>query len=190
VKLGKLWEAILMEWHGTTVMVLSRNGKTVMAGDGQVTMGNIVLKHSARKIRKIADGKVLAGFAGSVADAVALFDRFESKLKEWGGNLTKAAVELAKDWRTDRVLRRLEALLLVADISNVFIISGNGEVIQPDDNVAAIGSGAPYVTAAARALLRNTDLGAREIVEKSMEIASEICIYTNKNISIEEIGEE
>ncbi|ABV33341.1 MULTISPECIES: ATP-dependent protease subunit HslV [Pseudothermotoga] len=176
-----------MEWKSTTVLVVSRNGKTVMAGDGQVTYGNTVMKHGARKIRKIGDGQVLAGFAGSVADAMALFDRFESKLKEWGGNLTKAAVELAKDWRTDRVLRRLEALLLVADRDNVLIISGTGEVVQPDDNVAAIGSGAPYAIAAARALIRNTDLDAREIVEKSMQIASEICIYTNGNITIEEI---
>ncbi|MEJ5229244.1 MAG: ATP-dependent protease subunit HslV [Pseudothermotoga sp.] len=176
-----------MVWRSTTVLVVSKDGKTVMAGDGQVTYGNTVMKHGARKIRKIADGQVLAGFAGSVADAMALFDRFESKLREWGGNLAKAAVELAKDWRTDRVLRRLEALLLVADKNNVLIISGTGEVIQPDDNVAAIGSGAPYAIAAARALVRNTNLDARAIVEKSMEIASEICIYTNKNITIEEI---
>ncbi len=176
-----------MVWKGTTVLVVSRDGKTVMAGDGQVTYGNTIMKHGAKKIRKIGDGQILAGFAGSVADAMSLFDRFESKLREWGGNLTKAAVELAKDWRTDRVLRRLEALLLVADRSNVLIISGTGEVIQPDDNVAAIGSGAPYAIAAARALIRNTNLDARTIVEKSMEIASEICIYTNKNITIEEI---
>lgn len=176
-----------MTWRGTTVLVVSKDGKTVMAGDGQVTYGNTIMKHGAKKIRKIGDGQILAGFAGSVADAMSLFDRFESKLREWGGNLTKAAVELAKDWRTDRVLRRLEALLLVADKSNVLIISGTGEVVQPDDNVAAIGSGAPYAIAAARALVRNTNLDARTIVEKSMEIASEICIYTNKNITIEEI---
>lgn len=176
-----------MTWKGTTVLVVSKDGKTVMAGDGQVTYGNTIMKHGARKIRKIADGQILAGFAGSVADAMALFDRFESKLREWGGNLTKAAVELAKDWRTDRILRRLEALLLVADKNNVLIISGTGEVVQPDDNVAAIGSGAPYAIAAARALVRNTNLDARTVVEKSMEIASEICIYTNKNITIEEI---
>lgn len=176
-----------MTWKGTTVLVVSKDGKTVMAGDGQVTYGNTIMKHGAKKIRKIGDGQILAGFAGSVADAMSLFDRFESKLREWGGNLTKAAVELAKDWRTDRVLRRLEALLLVADKSNVLIISGTGEVVQPDDNVAAIGSGAPYAIAAARALVRNTNLDARTIVEKSMEIASEICIYTNKNITIEEI---
>lgn len=176
-----------MRWRSTTILVVSRNGKTVMAGDGQVTYGNTVLKHGAKKIRKIADGQVLAGFAGSVADAMALFDRFESKLREWGNNLIKAAVELAKDWRTDRVLRRLEALLLVADRSNVLIISGTGEVVQPDDNVAAIGSGAPYALAAARALMRNTDLDARTIAEKAMQIASEICIYTNSNITIEEL---
>jgi len=158
-----------------------------MAGDGQVTFGTTVLKTGARKVRKLGDGRVLAGFAGSVADAMALFERFEAKLKEWGGNLIKASVELAKEWRTDKVLRRLEALLLVADRENILLISGNGEVIQPDDNVAAIGSGGPYALAAARALLRNTDLSAREIVEKAMEIASEICIYTNKNLVIEEV---
>ncbi len=176
-----------MEWHGTTILVVNRYGKTVMAGDGQVTFGTTVLKTGARKVRKLGDGKVLAGFAGSVADAMALFERFEAKLKEWGGNLIKASVELAKEWRTDKVLRRLEALLLVADKENILLISGNGEVIQPDDNVAAIGSGGAYAIAAARALLRNTDLGAREIVEKAMEIASEICIYTNKNLVIEEV---
>jgi len=176
-----------VEWHGTTILVVNRYGKTVMAGDGQVTFGTTVLKTGARKVRKLGDGKVLAGFAGSVADAMALFERFEAKLKEWGGNLIKASVELAKEWRTDKVLRRLEALLLVADKENILLISGNGEVIQPDDNVAAIGSGGPYAIAAARALLRNTDLGAREIVEKAMEIASEICIYTNKNLVIEEV---
>ncbi len=176
-----------MEWHGTTILVVNRYGKTVMAGDGQVTFGTTILKTGARKVRKLGDGKVLAGFAGSVADAMALFERFESKLKEWGGNLIKASVELAKEWRTDKVLRRLEALLLVADKENILLISGNGEVIQPDDNIAAIGSGGPYALAAARALLRNTDLGAREIVEKAMEIASEICIYTNKNLVIEEV---
>jgi len=176
-----------VEWHGTTILVVNRYGKTVMAGDGQVTFGTTVLKTGARKVRKLGDGKVLAGFAGSVADAMALFERFEAKLKEWGGNLIKASVELAKEWRTDKVLRRLEALLLVADKENILLISGNGEVIQPDDNVAAIGSGGAYAIAAARALLRNTDLGAREIVEKAMEIASEICIYTNKNLVIEEV---
>jgi ATP-dependent HslUV protease subunit HslV len=176
-----------MNYRSTTILVVSRNGKTVMAGDGQVTYGNTVLKHGAKKIRKIANGQVLAGFAGSVADARALFDRFEAKLSEWGNNLLKAAVELAKDWRTDRILRRLEALLLVADKSNVLIISGTGEVVQPDDNVAAIGSGAPYALAAARALMRNTDLDARAIAEKSLQIASEICIYTNSNITIEEL---
>jgi len=176
-----------MEWHGTTILVVSRYGKTVMAGDGQVTFGTTVLKTGARKVRKLGEGKVLAGFAGSVADAMALFERFEAKLKEWGGNLIKASVELAKEWRTDKVLRRLEALLLVADKENILLISGNGEVIQPDDNVAGIGSGGPYAVAAARALLRNTDLDAKEIVKKAMEIASEICIYTNKNLVIEEV---
>ena len=176
-----------MEWRGTTILVVSRYGKTVIAGDGQVTFGTTVLKTGARKVRKLGEGKVLAGFAGSVADAMALFERFEAKLKEWGGNLIKASVELAKEWRTDKVLRRLEALLLVADKENILLISGNGEVIQPDDNVAGIGSGGPYAVAAARALLRNTDLDAKEIVKKAMEIASEICIYTNKNLVIEEV---
>ena len=176
-----------MKFHGTTILVVRRNGQTVMGGDGQVTFGSTVLKGNARKVRKLGEGKVLAGFAGSVADAMTLFDRFEAKLREWGGNLTKAAVELAKDWRTDRVLRRLEALLLVADKENIFIISGNGEVIQPDDDAAAIGSGGPYALAAAKALLGNTDLSAREIVEKAMMIAGEICIYTNQNIVIEEV---
>ncbi|MCD6550843.1 ATP-dependent protease subunit HslV [Thermotoga sp.] len=176
-----------MKFHGTTILVVKRNGKVVMGGDGQVTLGSTVLKGNARKVRKLGEGKVLAGFAGSVADAMTLFDRFEAKLREWSGNLMKAAVELAKDWRTDRVLRRLEALLLVADRDNTFIISGNGEVIQPDDDAAAIGSGGPYALAAAKALLRNTDLSAREIVEKAMMIAGEICIYTNQNIVIEEI---
>ncbi|PLV56653.1 ATP-dependent protease subunit HslV [Thermotoga sp. SG1] len=176
-----------MKFHGTTILVVKRDGKTVMGGDGQVTFGSTVLKGNARKVRKLGEGRVLAGFAGSVADAMTLFDRFEAKLREWGGNLTKAAVELAKDWRTDRVLRRLEALLLVADRENIFIISGNGEVIQPDDDAAAIGSGGPYALAAAKALLRNTDLSAREIVEKAMMIAGEICIYTNQNIVIEEV---
>ena len=176
-----------MKFHGTTILVVKRNGKVVMGGDGQVTLGSTVLKGNARKVRKLGEGKVLAGFAGSVADAMTLFDRFEAKLREWNGNLMKAAVELAKDWRTDRVLRRLEALLLVADRDNTFIISGNGEVIQPDDDAAAIGSGGPYALAAAKALLRNTDLSAREIVEKAMMIAGEICIYTNQNIVIEEI---
>ncbi|KAF2959978.1 MULTISPECIES: ATP-dependent protease subunit HslV [unclassified Thermotoga] len=176
-----------MKFHGTTILVVRKNGQTVMGGDGQVTFGSTVLKGNARKVRKLGEGKVLAGFAGSVADAMTLFDRFEAKLREWGGNLTKAAVELAKDWRTDRVLRRLEALLLVADKENIFIISGNGEVIQPDDDAAAIGSGGPYALAAAKALLRNTDLSAREIVEKAMMIAGEICIYTNQNIVIEEV---
>ncbi|PLV59240.1 ATP-dependent protease subunit HslV [Thermotoga sp. KOL6] len=176
-----------MKFHGTTILVVRRNGKTVMGGDGQVTFGTTVLKGNARKVRKLGEGRVLAGFAGSVADAMTLFDRFEAKLREWGGNLTKAAVELAKDWRTDRVLRRLEALLLVADKENIFIISGNGEVIQPDDDAAAIGSGGPYALAAAKALLRNTDLSAREIVEEAMKIAGEICIYTNQNVVIEEV---
>lgn len=158
-----------------------------MAGDGQVTLGSEILKASARKLRRLYNGKVIAGFAGSTADAFALFARFESKLEQHNGNLPRAVVELAKEWRTDRVLRHLEALLLVADTGNTYIVSGNGDVIEPDDNIAAIGSGGPFATAAAKALLENTKLSAREIVEKSMQIAGKICIYTNESVSIEEL---
>ena len=173
-------------FEGTTVIVVRRDGKTVMAGDGQVTFGNTILKSTAKKIRKLGGGKVIAGFAGSVADAFTLFERFEKKLRDYN-NLKRAAVELAKDWRTDKVLRRLEAVLIVADSQEIFLISGGGEVIQPDEDVVAIGSGGPYALAAAKALMRNTDLSAREIALKSLEIASEICIYTNKNFSFEEV---
>jgi ATP-dependent HslUV protease subunit HslV len=164
-----------------------RNNKVVMAGDGQVTLGQEVLKSSARKLRRLYNSKVIAGFAGSTADAFALFARFEAKLEQHNGNLSRAVVELAKEWRTDRVLRHLEALLLVADTGNTYIVSGNGDVIEPDDHIAAIGSGGPFATAAAKALYENTKLSAREIVEKSMQIAGRICIYTNENISYEEI---
>ncbi|MGQ9856862.1 MAG: ATP-dependent protease subunit HslV [Fervidobacterium sp.] len=174
-------------WRSTTVLAVRRNGKVVMASDGQVTYGSTVMKASARKVRKIGDGKVLAGFAGAVADAMTLLERFETKYREWNGNLLKAAIELAKDWRMDRALRRLEALLIVADKEHLLIISGTGEVIQPDEDIAAIGSGGPYALAAARALIRNTDFDARKIVEESMKIAGEICIYTNENIVIEEL---
>ncbi len=173
--------------EGTTVIAVSRNGETVMAADGQVTLGSTIVKKSAVKIRELADGKVLAGFSGSVADAMTLFERFEGKLKEWGGNVLKAVVELAKDWRTDKVLRRLEAFLLVADADNIFLVSGSGEVIQPDDGVMAIGSGGPYALAAARALMRNTDMSAEEIAREAMRIASEICIYTNENIIVKKV---
>ncbi len=159
----------------------------VMAGDGQVTFGQEVLKASAKKLRRLYNGKVLAGFAGSTADAFALFARFESKLEQHNGNLARSVVELAKEWRTDRVLRHLEALLLVADPKNMFIVSGNGDVIEPDNEVASIGSGGPFAKAAATALAENTKLSAKEIVEKSMAIAGRICIYTNENISYEEL---
>jgi len=156
-----------------------------MAGDGQVTMGETVLKHNAKKIRKMYGERILAGFAGSTADALTLFEKFESKVEALRGNITRAAVELAKDWRTDRVLRRLEALLIVADKEHTFVISGTGDVIEPEEGIAAIGSGGPYARAAAKALYENTSLSAEEIVERSMKIASEICIFTNSNITIE-----
>ncbi|MBF0558248.1 MAG: ATP-dependent protease subunit HslV [Nitrospirae bacterium] len=174
--------------HGTTILCVRKNNKIAIASDGQVTVGNTVLKHNARKIRKMYNDKILAGFAGATADAFTLFEKFETKLESFRGNITRAAVELAKDWRTDRVLRRLEALLLVADEEHTFIISGNGDVIEPEGGAAAIGSGGPYAQSAARALYENTDLPAVEIVKKAMDIAADICIYTNKNISIEELN--
>lgn len=173
--------------RSTTILCVRRNNKVVMAGDGQVTLGQEVLKASARKLRRLYNGKVIAGFAGSTADAFALFSRFEAKLEQHNGNLSRSVVELAKEWRTDRVLRHLEALLLVADAENTYIVSGNGDVIEPDDNIASIGSGGPFATSAAKALYENTKLSAREIVEKSMSIAGKICIYTNENFSFEEI---
>jgi len=174
-----------MEFHGTTICAVLRDGRVAMAGDGQVTLGNTVFKNGARKVRKIYGGRVLAGFAGSVADAFALLERFEDKLQTYGGNLLKSAVELAKDWRTDRVLRRLEAMLLVADKTKILLISGNGDVIEPDIPVMAIGSGGAYAQAAARALYENTELPPEEIAKKSLEIAGQICIYTNTNITVE-----
>jgi len=174
--------------RSTTILSVRRNGKVVMAGDGQVTLGQEVLKASARKLRRLYNDKILAGFAGSTADAFALFSRFESKLEQFNGNLPRAVVELAKEWRTDRVLRHLEALLLVADGANTFIVSGNGDVIEPDSEIAAIGSGGPFAKAAATALFENTKLGAKEIAEKAMKIAGEICIYTNESITYEELG--
>ncbi len=173
--------------RSTTVAGVRLNGQVAMASDGQVSLGNTVLKHGATKVRKIYSGKVLAGFAGSTADAITLYEKFEGKLEEYHGNLRRSAVELAKDWRTDRVLRRLEALLLVADAETLLIISGNGDVIEPDDGVCAIGSGGPYALAAARALLRHTKLSAREIAEEALRIAAEICIYTNEQITVEEL---
>jgi ATP-dependent HslUV protease subunit HslV len=176
--------------RSTTVICVRRNGSVVMAADGQVTLGDHVLKHSAKKIRRLYQDKILAGFAGSTADAFSLFGRFEAKLEQYGGNLGRAAVELAKDWRTDKMLRNLEALLIVADLGQTFLISGSGDVIDPDEAIAAIGSGGSYATAAARALLENTTLSAREVAVKSMKIAGEICIYTNDRVTIEELGSE
>ena len=168
-------------------MCVRRDNKVVMAGDGQVTLGQEVLKSTARKLRRLYNERILAGFAGSTADAFALFARFESKLEQFNGNLARAVVELAKEWRTDRVLRHLEALLLVADHEKTYIVSGNGDVIEPDNDVAAIGSGGPFATAAATALLDNTKLSAREITEKAMTIAGRICIYTNEKFMFEEL---
>ncbi|MGC2062180.1 MAG: ATP-dependent protease subunit HslV [Thermodesulfovibrionales bacterium] len=175
-------------FHATTILCVRRNGKVAIGGDGQVTLGNTVLKHNAKKIRKMYGDKVIAGFAGATADAFTLFEKFEGKLEAYRGNLTRAAVELAKDWRTDKMLRRLEALLIIADKEHVFIISGTGDVIEPDEGSAAIGSGGAFAQAAAKALYENTELSAREIIEKAMKIASGICIYTNENISIEELS--
>lgn len=173
--------------RSTTVLCVRRDGKVVMASDGQVTLGEGVIKHSAKKIRRLYNDKVLAGFAGSTADAFNLFARFESKLEQYHGNLSRAAVELGKDWRTDKILRHLEALLVVADTTQTFVISGGGDVIDPDEGIAAIGSGGPYATSAARALIKNTDLPARKIAEEAMNIAGDICIYSNKNITYEEL---
>jgi len=176
-----------MTMHATTILAVRRNGKTAIAGDGQVTVGATVMKHNAKKVRKMYNDKVLAGFAGATADAFTLFEKFEAKLDQYHGNLTRAAVELAKDWRTDKVLRRLEALMIVADNERSFILSGNGDVIEPENGIAAIGSGGPYALAAARALVDHTAFEARKIVEEAMQIAGEICIYTNKEISVEEL---
>src|ERR1700759_1953246 len=173
--------------RSTTVLCVRRDDKVVMAGDGQVTLGEGVIKHSARKIRRLYQDKILAGFAGSTADAVSLFRRVHSKLEQYHGNLGRAAVELGKDWRTDKMLRQLEALLLVADQGQTFLISGQGDVIEPDSGIAAIGSGGPYATAAATALMEHTELPARAIAEEAMKIAGKICIYTNDRFSIEEL---
>ena len=174
------------QFRGTTIVSVRRNGKVAIAGVGQVSFGNTVMKGNARKVRPLAGGRVIAGFAGGTADAFTLFELFESKLEQYG-NLTRAAIELAKDWRTDRRQRRLEALLCVADKDSSFIISGNGDVIEPEHDLMAIGSGGPFAQAAALALLHNTDLEARDIVEKALNIAGEICVYTNQNIVIEEL---
>ena len=174
--------------HGTTVLAVRRNGRVVIGGDGQVTLGNTVMKGSARKVRRLYQNRIIAGFAGGTADAFTLFERIEGKLEKHGGNLTRAAVELAKDWRTDRLLRRLEALLIVADLHNLLILSGSGDVIEPEHDLAAIGSGGAYAQAAAQALLTHTDLDARAITEQALKIAAGICIYTNENLSFEELA--
>jgi ATP-dependent HslUV protease, peptidase subunit HslV len=173
--------------HATTILAVRHQGRTVLGGDGQVTLGNAVLKQGARKIRRLYGDKILAGFAGSAADSFALFSRFESKLEQYRGNLERAAVELARDWRTDRLLRRLEAMLIVADHERTFLLSGTGDLIEPDDGVVAVGSGGSFAMAAARALVRHSALDARQIVEESMRIAADICIYTNPNLTIEEL---
>ncbi|HZR32575.1 MAG TPA: ATP-dependent protease subunit HslV [Terriglobales bacterium] len=174
--------------RSTTVLCVRRDGNVVMAGDGQVTLGEGVVKHSARKIRRLYQDKILAGFAGSTADAFSLFSRFEAKLEQYHGNIGRAAVELAKDWRTDKYLRHLEALLLVSDHTQTFLLSGQGDVIEPDGGIAAIGSGGPYASAAAQALADHTKLSARQIAEQAMKIASKMCIYTNDQITIEELA--
>lgn len=176
------------QYRGTTIVSVRRNNQVVIGGDGQVSLGNTIVKGNARKVRRLYRDQILAGFAGGTADAFTLFERFEAKLESHSGNLTRAAVELAKDWRTDRALRRLEALLAVADKESSLIITGNGDVIQPENDLIAIGSGGPFAQSAARALLENTELPAREIVEKSLSIAADICVYTNHNFTIEELG--
>jgi ATP-dependent HslUV protease subunit HslV len=174
-------------FHGTTIISVRRGNQVVIGGDGQVTLGNTVMKGNARKVRRLYHGKVLAGFAGATADAFTLFERFEGQLEKQRGNLTRAAVELVKDWRTDRMLRRLEAMLAIADAQASLIISGNGDVLEPENGLIAIGSGGPFAQSAARALLENTELTARDIVERSLNIAADICIYTNRNLVVEEL---
>ena len=175
------------QFRGTTILSVRRNDSVVIGGDGQVSLGNTVMKGNARKVRRLYHNEVLAGFAGGTADAFTLFERFEGKLEKHSGNLTRSAVELAKDWRTDRMLRRLEAMLLVANKKESLIISGNGDVIEPEDSIMAIGSGGSFALSAARALLGETDLSARDVVEKSLHIAADICVYTNRNLTIEEL---
>ena len=174
-------------WYGTTILTVRKGGRVVIAGDGQVSLGQTIIKSNARKVRQLGKGDVIGGFAGATADAFTLFERLENKLEQYPAQLTRACVELAKDWRTDKMLRNLEALLVVADKSQTFLISGSGDVIDPDEAIAAIGSGGSYATAAARALMENTNLGAREIAEKAMKIAGEICIYTNDKVTYEEL---
>jgi ATP-dependent HslUV protease subunit HslV len=171
--------------HATTIIAVLREDGVAMAGDGQVTFGEVVMKHGARKIRTLQDGTILAGFAGAVADALTLIEKFEAQLKAWDGNMRRAAVELAKEWRTDRYLRRLEAQLLIAEVGSLLLLSGDGDVIEPDDGIAAIGSGAPYATAAARALSRHSEMGAKDVAMAALEIAADLCIYTNDRFSME-----
>jgi len=173
--------------HATTILAVRHQNRICLAGDGQVTFGNTVLKHGARKIRRLYNDLVLAGFAGSAADSFALFSRFEAKLEQYRGNLERAAVELARDWRTDRILRRLEAMLIVADRKSTYLLSGTGDLIEPDDGVVGVGSGGPFATAAARALVRHSQLDARQVAEEAMRIAADICVYTNQNLTIEEL---
>ncbi len=175
------------EWRGTTILMVRRGDKVAVAGDGQITLGDMVMKHKAKKVRKLYHGKIIVGFAGASADALTLFERLEAKLEKHQGNLTRAVVELAKDWRTDRILRRLEALRLAVDGADAFLISGTGDVIEPDEGVMAIGSGAPYALAAARALMAHTKMSAEEICRESMSIAASLCVYTNSEIVIEEL---
>jgi ATP-dependent HslUV protease subunit HslV len=184
------WESYMEQYRGTTIVSYRRNGQVVIGGDGQVSLGNTVMKGNARKVRRLYNNKVLAGFAGGTADAFTLFERFEEKLDKHQGNLTRSALELAKDWRTDRMMRKLEALLAVADHEASFIITGNGDVIEPEEGLMAIGSGGPFAQSAATALIHNTELSARDIVEKSLNIAADICIYTNHNLTIETLESE
>lgn len=174
-------------FHATTILAVRHRDRTVLAGDGQVTIGATVMKHGAKKVRRLHNDTILAGFAGSAADAFSLFSRFEAKLEQYRGNLERSAVELARDWRTDRILRRLEAMLIVADRTTTFLLSGTGDLIEPDDGIVSVGSGGPYALAAARALARNSNLDARQIAEEAMRITAEICIYTNPKLTIEEL---
>jgi len=174
-------------FHGTTILALRHNGRIVVVGDGQVSLGQTIVKHSARKVRKLYHDRVIAGFAGATADAFTLFEKFEAKLDQFNGNLKRAAVELAKDWRTDRVLRRLEALLVVADVESLLVISGSGDVVEPDDGLIAIGSGGNYALAAARVLVKHSQLDPRTIAEEAMKVAADICVYTNDQLTIEEL---
>ena len=177
-----------METHATTILAVRKNGLVALAGDGQVTMGqNMIMKHAAQKVRRLHDGKILAGFAGATADAFTLFELFEAKLKELRGNMVRAAVEMTKEWRKDKYLRKLEAMLLLADNEHILVLSGTGDVIEPDDDVAAIGSGGPYALAAARALVRHSDMDAEAIAREAMSIASEICVFTNGNLTVESL---